>query len=758
MQGLPRNVVATALLAGVVSLMFELLQVKLLSFFIGKSMDVLAIPIALLGLAIGSMFRHFAWRGDPRVLLDRASVATLPVAAVSLLALFAAANLLFPNVHVAYATPGTEAAKIAVYGLVGLPPYVLFGALLSTLFASHPEHIGGLYFADLAGAAIGCALLPVLLTWLGLPAAIAGVLLAAFALGVARAGSTRIRARLTGLLAVLLIMVATGIGFREHVNPTVLASVFGDLVRQGAREADVRWNAIARTSLLTHAGRESGRYVVVQDNGLSNVQVTPWREEPRPEALIHNGQRALPWRMGLEPEDILVTFAGMGRDMVMMDELAGGTARITGVELNPTVVAWASRPDLAHTRLPAFLARPGIRLLAREGRDFLNTDAGQYDLIFVANNGAVHAGRTGHTRKFLDTEEAMEAYLARLKPGGMLMFMNQPVMEKLRSLRAIWQRQGRRDFTNCVSIFGDDAQPMMDTLLFKPDAMSMADRAVVAEAATGWGLAPLMLPNGHGVPRIERILHAPLRELPATTDDRPFTQAIDWRSFRILPDPDRVASPVYVSGWAKIFTVVLFALVSAVVALVAAGIGTPEQRVPARWVVYLLLSGVGYMCVQIPLIAKTELLVGNPLYAVSVNLAVFLVFNALGARAFETRRPRQAFVLAGAVAVATAGALLAMSATVGALLSTPLVVKIACVALFVGPVAFVMGMFYPWCVSELTRQGREAAIPMTYGLTTLASVLGSAFAMAAVVNLGFTRVIALGVALYVASALPGMRR
>ncbi len=44
---------------------------------------------------------------------------------------------------------------------------------------------------------------------------------------------------------------------------------------------------------------------------------------------------------------------------------------------------------------------------------------------------------------------------------------------------------------------------------------------------------------------------------------------------------------------------------------------------------------------------------------------------------------------------------------------------------------------------------------MTYALTTLASVLGSAVAMTAFIDLGFTRVITLGAGFYVLAGLMG---
>lgn len=214
------------------------------------------------------------------------------------------------------------------------------------------------------------------------------------------------------------------------------------------------------------------------------------------------------------------------------------------------------------------------------------------------------------------------------------------------------------------------------------------------------------------------------------------------------------------SGWVKAFTVVLFAGVAFGVALVAGLVGRPEQRVPGMWVAYLLASGVGYMCVQIPLIAKTELFIGNPLYAVSINLAVFLVANAVGAWLQDTRGLFSGpLALASGVLGGVVWGLGAVNLAAMSLLSLPLAAKVLGVVVCVAPLGVVLGAFYPYCVARIVASGQVRAIPMTYGLTTLSSVLGSALAMTLIVDLGFTRVILIGtVAYFVAAGLASLVR
>jgi len=82
------------------------------------------------------------------------------------------------------------------------------------------------------------------------------------------------------------------------------------------------------------------------------------------------------------------------------------------------------------------------------------------------------------------------------------------------------------------------------------------------------------------------------------------------------------------------------------------------------------------------------------------------------------------------------------------LLSLPLPFKILCVAVCVVPAGTFLGIFYPFGVAHVVEAGRRAAVPATYAIATLSSVWGSAWAMTAITNLGFSTVILMGAAGY----------
>ena len=735
----------TAFLAGFTSLALEIILVRMLAFFLGNGMDFLAIPLALFGLAIGSIYAHFRYRGPPQRLASLATGAVLPAIIGSLLTFFLVFDLAFPRVHVSFADPGVDSLRLVVYGAILLPPFAAFGALFSALFAANAERVGKMYAADLAGAALGCVVAPVLLTFFDLPATLSAIVGGALLLFLADPQrSRRGRIAATVACAVLFAGVAAGLLFREHPSAPGLANTVARGKDLAITQPAVRWNEIARTALVRAVWPDDNtRYFVVQDNGLSNVDVRRWN--PGHQLGDKWSQHRLPWTMGRPVHRVLTMFAGAGRDMMNFDELSQGTADIVGVELNPAVVGLATAPGMERLRIAEFLAKPNVHLVIQEGRDFLDHDAGRYDFIYMANNGAVHANRTGHTRKFLDTREAMAEYLEHLAPGGLMVFVNQPILEKVTSFRSLFAERQLGDFGTSAYVFGRRNHPDLFTLVVSPSGFTPEELRALDKGVQSLG-------DG------TRVLYSPIARkggmtLDAlsgrvVTDDRPFIKSLDLSRLRPVPSLQDLNDLAYVSSWVKVFTILLFASLTCLAGLLVVKVGRGAGRVPAPWVAYLLLTGIGYMCVEIGLIARTELFVGKPLYAVALNLAVFLVASAAGSFAGERGRLSPAWIaLLTLLAVGWGHVATGLLTAQG--LSWPLAAKALGVAVAVGPAGMALGTFYPFAVGELVRTGRVLAVPGTYALTTLSSVLGSAFAMTAIIELGFSRVIGLGAGSYV---------
>jgi hypothetical protein len=756
-----REVEIGIFLVGLVCLMLEILHTRMLAFFLGSISNFLAIPVSLFGLALGALLvdrERNVEKSDARRLIATLQALVLPVLAAAFVGFFAVANAFFPVIHVSLENPYGDAARMLAYAGIFLPSYAIFGALLALYFQERAPRIGRFYFFDLAGAASGCLLAPLVLTWAGLPPAIMTVLFGALALLAAAPLARRALALGAGTagFCVVAFLAWHGSLFQEHPDVARLSRyVLSEHARPGAKEVRVRWNDLARTSLVRAdtGNPNADAWGIVQDDGLSNVKVARWDPAAKPADILPASlHHTLPFLMGHQPKRILVLFAGVGRDMIELDGMAQGRADITGVELNRAVVDLCWDPLLADMNLRACHARPNMHLVVREGRDFLGNDRGRYDLLFVATNGSTNDARTGQTRKYLDTYEAMASYLDHLAPGpgSMIVFMNQPVLHKVESLRLLFARRGLGDFEKAVFAFGAPETRGQDSMVVKPGGLRPDEVAAIERKVASWPHPRRVLysPAGVGEPRFVDAVLGRTRG-PLVTDDRPFVHEVSWRDFELLPAKARFIDQRYASSWIKVFTVLLFGAVSvAVMAALALGVGLRrgrERRVPWPWALYFYVAGLSYMCVEIGLIAKAELFLGSPLYAVAVILALFLASNGLGAYLQDRLRVfRGPATLILPTVAAIAWGLIATQLCNAHLLSLPLPLKILCVALGVLPAGTFLGMFYPCGVERVVEAGHRAAVPATYAIATLSSVWGAAWAMTAIINLGFSTVILMG--------------
>ncbi len=752
-----REVFISIFIIGVICLMLELIHVRMLSFFLGSISNFLAIPIALFGLALGSLYCHFYHKGDKHVLIQRASVLVFPVLTVTFILFFIISNAFFRDVHVVVTMPGKDAARLIVYSAMFLPIYALFGILLATYFNLYSHIIGRLYFFDLTGAGLGCLITSLLFTYADLPPVLLSLVLFSLVLMMVTSFPYKNLILTVAVIAFGLVQVLafSGVIFKEHPNTQLLArTLMARSSLTGVEEVAVRWNHIARSTLLrTHAATahpEVGHFVIVQDDGLSNVGVVAYDPNAKAEDLKNNlVHHAMPFNLGRNPKNILVMFAGSGKDMIFMDAMSEGKARITGVELNPAVMELALHPGAYTRNLRNFFRKPNIRYVVREGRDFLNHDTGKYDLIYVASNGAVHANRTGHTRKYLDTYEAMAAYLDHMTEDSLMFFSNQPIESKIQALAALFKKRNLGDFTKCLYVFGMKNTHTLQTALVQLKPFTRKETEIIHEIRTKFhaNWETVYNPYGSSLQYFEDIVKIPPEERGATqvTDDQPFTRKVSIEGFSLFPGRDKLSDHIYASNWIKIFTVILFAFVSLLVIFVMRYKGEKEGRLPLLWLLYFFVTGVSYMGVQIGLIGKVELFVGNPLYAVAVILACFLMANGIGAflqdKYHIMRGPKTlAFVSAGTIAWGVFSVVLLNTY----LLSIPMVLKVLAVAVAVGPCGTALGMFYPFGVSSLVQGGREKTVPITYGAATLSSVLGSALAVTLLTNFGFSAIIIAG--------------
>ena len=723
-------------LAAFCCLMFELIISRLADFHLDSRNSFIAIPITFLGLALGSLHVHFRKR-----IVERFSVRVnlILLAAVSFLTL-TVVFLIFSRyltVTGAYSVMAQlphSLNKSLFFVAVFIVPFYFFGRVLTVCYHLNRDRIGAIYSADFFGASLACFLTPVLFHMLNLP----GVL-CAFTCGLSLLVLLFLRLPWRATAALLATLIALNVGFLYFVIYADNHTSFEDFFRAEkigkATEVAHAWNEFSRVSVIRIDDGPRSYYTIIHDNAQSNVEVAHYLPGSFSVPSRISSVEAIFLR-GKPISDVMVMFAGCGAQMVPFHELSGGKARITGIELNPLVKKLAvTTPELEDFHLKDFYELPNVDLKIMEGRSFLVGTDQKFDAIFIGSKAPTNVQLTGHSRKYLDTMEAFGLYLDHLKEGGVLFFNHQPLDDVIVTLKRMFQARNLPPFEKCAIVLRTSGN---NDLMVAPKGFEWEEvqRLINADSTTRplIDYAPFFRESGG---QFEHRIKAPIDpNLKPITDDRPFIWNLDLSGYRLAPDMNRIKDDYYFFNWTRITT--LLALIAFTAVFIAIACIPKSSRPPAATLIYLLITGFCYLLIEVTFMAKFELFLQDLLVSMATTLTVFLLASGVGSllsRKVAGRIGMRVFPFAVALLVFVS--IYVLDFVTHHLLAMPLFVRIGIVVVLILPVGVCLGMFYPYAVAGLVRRGCERAVPITYGISTLSSVIGATYAMTMMLQFGF---------------------
>ncbi len=746
------------------TLILELSLTRIFSVVFYYHFAFLAISVALFGLGSGGVFSYIISARAGNVYAKLGAIGLANAACVVGALWFILTRRVEPN----------NATLAAVYFAAALP-FFLAGTIVSIAISEAIERVDRAYFFDLAGAAGGCLLLIPFLNVFGGPNTViaAGVFYGAgAALWFHLAGWVRWRAT-SVLVALLLVMLMVANG-KFHLLDLRAAKA-----EKVSDEEFSAWNSFSRVSITRHRGYLA---VVIDADASTAIATQDWdhlTEKDRRD--LAGGGPGFPYflRPGAKT---LVIGAGGGYDVARA--LASGSHDITAVEINPIIANTIMRNRYAAESHRLYF-RPEVHVVVEDGRSFVRRSGEKYQVLqatLVDTWASTAAGAFALSENNLYTTDAFYDYLTHLTDDGVLTFTRwgfDPPRESLRLVTLAMDalaRLGESNPASHVMVVRDDAAKIegwgaQDTVLISRKPFTAIDVMRTRAFLTQSKLESVYLPGDVSANAFAQLLStknvtAYLRTYPYDVspvgDDRPFffytVQPRDLSNFIWLAN--RESADYKVNRAVPL----LFALMGVSIAATALilllprlllGARLPKQRGVMTFLWYFLCLGAGYILVQVALIQKFVLLLGQPTYALTV--IVFSMLVASGAGSFASRRivagndARLMRVLAGVAALVAAlafGAPLLVSAAAG----WPLTAKMAITALAIAPAAFLMGMPFPSGLQRL-EQRHPPSVRWAWSLNAAASVLGSAGAIMLAIYAGLRMTLLAGGTLYIVALL-----
>jgi hypothetical protein len=204
----------------------------------------------------------------------------------------------------------------------------------------------------------------------------------------------------------------------------------------------------------------------------------------------------------------------------------------------------------------------------------------------------------------------------------------------------------------------------------------------------------------------------------------------------------------------SLFLVVLTILVPLRPAAKASG-----RSLVAAGTVYFALLGLGFMFVEIGLLQRLSVLLGHPIYSLSVVLFSLILSTGVGSLAASVVRLESRAALFVSWAACTGVYLLTLVVALPGLISrfegTGLLAHVALSLGLLAPAGLLMGFGFPVGM-RMVQAIDERPTPWFWGINGAAGVLASVLAIATSLAFGISRSILLGACCYLALIVPGL--
>jgi hypothetical protein len=635
--------------------------------------------------------------------------------------------------------------RFTMYFIAPLVPFLLAGMALAMVFDVRRETAGSLYFADLAGAALGAGIVTLLLQSLGGEAALLVAAVAPFA-----AAWCLSRVPILRFVAAAGAVVMAGLaGSNEstglfRITPGTWKAMHRQMAElPNARVAHTGWNAYSRIDAVEgFPAPNLARLYIDADAWTSAHQ---WDGRLESVARLRDTYRALPFTLTPGGQTLII---GPGGGADVLAALAAGSRKVTAVELNPLMIRFVREYG---PRAGDLYNRPDVEVVLSEGRNFISRTDRRFDTIFlgfVDTWASVNSGGLSLSENYLYTTEAFRAYYDHLTDDGVMVVLR-------------WTSDTPRLVSNAIALLGvEEAAKRIVALVERREGVRdneaqmlfMLRRRAFTDAETAmiandWTLArPMIVPG--------RFAEAPYGDL--LSGRKTLAQYIDESPRRVGPVFDD--SPFYFAverpwGMATRIASALLTVVIPVLALLTlfVAFGKPRGQpigAYAASVGYFACLGLGFITVELVLLQHLTLLLGHPIFTLSILLFALLLAGGVGSSMSRFVKGRLACLIVTGLAVAWA---LLLPRVVPMLLPLPLGARVTIAVLIILPIGLAMGIPFP---RGLRRAGQGALPPPPFywGLNGVMSVLGSVGTVALALMAGFQAAMLAGSGCYALAA------
>ena len=752
-------------LASLSSLVLEIAITRIFSAAIWYHFAFVAVSVALVGLGSSGLLVHYRlkkikenWAGDLTIASSIGVVIILP------LILYVMHSL------------ASQVVYLPLYMLLFAIPFFFVGIIISAAFSAFAHVAGRLYAADLIGASLGAILVVFLLQTMGGEGTtlVVGLLAAICATIFSIISKNKKKI----FLSIAFIVFASSLIYIN--DSTQIFSIPTDPTAQkdmpiflrenpGSYIAKTEWNSFSRIDVVEGiSGDCISDFVATDQNpsqcageglvakifidGGAGTNIISWDGDVNSRNELSSWMQYLPFTAKENPK-VLIIGSGGGRDVVA--SLVSGSQDVTTVEINPiifdTVKSYGDKAGNLYTH-------PFVSSFVDEGRSFVSRSDEKFDIIyipFVDTWASVSSGGLGVSENFLYTIEGFQEYYDHLEEDGKIITVRWLIDSPrfVTTYAELLQQNGFAitDLEKHLIIVSSDSveiDPSVTMTIFSKSPFTNDEIQYMYDSITKNGYKPILVPSLVTLEPYPAYLNGEISndefyslfstKVNHVTDDSPF-----FLSFE-KPIPTIVISLVYVS------------LVIVVVFIFGPLIWLRKQHTEKTdlktWSVVLYFSslGTGFILIELALLQKFILLLGNPTTTFAILLFTILIASGIGSqisiRLIKHNTKNLLFIITGVLVVGVAYVVL-LPEIIYSVIAEEFEIKVMISVGILFPIGLLMGIPLP-TVMRLLKSQNPTHVPWMWAINGSFSVLGATLSVAIGILYGSSYAMILGISIY----------
>lgn len=648
-----------------------------------------------------------------------------------------------------------------------LLPYFFSGLTITLALKHFSKKVNVLYCYDLVGAGMGCVFV---IGMLFIYDGISLVLLTAFLASCSSlffAQNSPSRVLKNTCLALCLLMLCVFI-YNAYIYRFLKIKYV-----QGEPQTNIifeEWNPINR--------------VTVVPRDFSGHEVLEIKYDSTATALMHkfDGDKT---QVGFLKEFLAsfyyqirnnakVLIIGVGGGQDVLNAYINNQKEITGIEINPSIALL--NKETYRSFNGNLFSRPGVSLHVGEGRNFVRHSRELYDIIHLPNVDSGVASSSGaftFVENTLYTVEAFKDYYRHLTSDGVLWVarwrhkQNEYFLEDFRVLSGAVKALEEFNIEhpeNHIVMIQERYKPSWRQVIFLMKKTPFLPEEITA------------IDNLRAKMNLEWV-HCPGEKKDNMLDDYLFSKdkqtVLKNYPFRVDPNTDNCPfffnflKPLHYIGrlpaietnftypvfMFKSLFVIVFLMVLATIFIPLSLYSFQKDSICFRggYIIYFICLGLGFMLVEIPLIQKFILFLGQPLYAIAIILSSLLIFSGIGSL-LSGKFPQQSVISRLKTSIFALCILLlvyvyGLSSVFDLFLGASALIRFIIAVLLIIPLGLLMGMALPLGIRLLEHDG-PSMIPWVWGVNGACSVMGSIIAWGLSLNFGYNFTLCIAIAVY----------